>query len=69
MILSILYYASKITYMLFGETYQLFSLMSRVNLLDGKCFEVYLGDVVIGFGNLNEETGESVTARIYGGKV
>ena len=67
--MSLQHYAIEITYMLFGETYQLFSLMSRVNLLDGKCFEVYLGDVVIGFGNLNEETGESVTARIYGGKV
>ena len=60
------HYAIKITYMLIGKTYLLFLLMSRVKLLDGKCFEVYLGDVVIGFGNLNEETGEAVAARIYG---
>ena len=36
-------------------------------VLDGKYFEVYFTRyVVIGFGNLTEETGEAVAARIYG---
>ena len=44
--------------------------MSSGKFLDGEYFEVnFTGNVLVDFGNLAEETGETVAVRIYGGKV
>ena len=69
--MSLQHYAIEITYLLIFEAYQIISINVKLYIylvLSAEVIEVYFTrNVMVGFVNLTEETGEAVAARIYGG--